>query len=90
MTCRERERKRGEVRPTGGNPWGLLQGWNQIHRVSKNEMPPYCVPCQPPFRREDGIMVSYRRKKKKSRNRVRPPRSPRIKDHRSFLPPSEI
>ncbi|KAL2733418.1 hypothetical protein V1477_014386 [Vespula maculifrons] len=31
----------------GGNPWGLLQGWNQIHRVSKNETPPYSVLSQP-------------------------------------------
>lgn len=32
MTCRERG---------PDNPWGLLQGWNQIHRVSKNETPPH-------------------------------------------------
>jgi len=62
MTCRERERKREREggrkkrggRPTGGNPWGLLQGWNQIHRVSKNEMPPYpTIAFQPPFLRGD-------------------------------------
>lgn len=37
MTYREEKQRRV-------NPWGLLQGWNQIHRVSKNETHPLMLP----------------------------------------------
>lgn len=58
MTCRETRDL------PAGNPWGLLQGWNQIHRVSKNETPPYRVLSAPSHRRRDSsrrdeVTVTY-------------------------------